>query len=663
MPSERPPADLERPRVAPPAEPERRREASLPEVEGRRGAPPTEVDLAGVDPAVVKFYQERAAIHRQSLEHYGRRSSALSVARLMVFLLAASAVGAAIWARSSGAGLGSSGTRVADLGAALLVVGFVALVVWHARVARDEERARAALSFCERGLARAAVKLEGLPARGVGIATSGHPYAGDVDLFGGSSLLQLLDAMEAELSEARLGQWLAEPATLAVAKVRQGAVLELRAMTDLREELYVLSRGAEGTGGRFDAFLTWCREPVQKPSWLIGVLALPVVLAGLVGSLGASPLGLPSYVPVLIYIAGLAINQAASSREAAALTTLASGASVFGAYGTLLERVARGPWASPAMVALAARLRAQGAEAPTGLRALGRLASWAEARENGLFRAFIAPFLLYDFWVVYALRRWKGTYGAHAGDWFDAVAEVLALAGLGTFAFEHPSFNFPDLVEGAPTFRARGLVHPLLSPATRVANDVTLDGPGCALLVTGSNMSGKSTLLRSMGVAIVLARAGAPAPARSLEVSALALQTSIRVSDSLAAGVSHFYAELLALRRVVDAAQAGNNVFFLLDEILHGTNSRERHLGAKSVVKHLLALGALGAVSTHDTALADLVDESGGKVRPVHLLEQTEGDRMTFDYHLRDGIVHAGNALRLMRALGLPVPLVTEGDA
>lgn len=600
---------------------------------------------------MVSFYHERAELHRASVARHARRSSALSIARLIVFLLAVTTAGAALWGRSGATGAG----------AGALGVVFFALVVWHARVVRDEERARAALTFCERGLARAAVRLEGLPPRGGAFNADAHPYAGDLDLFGRASLLQLIDAMEAELSEARLARWLAEPAPLVEARARQGAVRELGPMRELREELYVLSRGAEGAGGGFDAFLAWSRAEGGAPPLWLAVLALPAVIAGLVIALGAAPLGLPEFLPVLVYLAGLAINQASSSRESKALTTIASGARVFGAYGTLLERIAQSEWTSPAMVALAARLRSRGADAPSGLRRLGRLAGWVEARENGLFRGFIAPFLAYDFWVVFGLRRWRATFGSHAADWFDAAAEALALAGLGTFAFEHPSFTFPELVEGAPTFRVKGLVHPLLPPRTRVANDVALEGPGHALLVTGSNMSGKSTLLRSMGVAVVLARAGAPAPAASLEVSALALQTSMRVRDSLAAGVSHFYAELLALRRVVEAAEAGAPVFFLLDEILHGTNSRERHLGAKSVVKHLLTLGALGAVSTHDTALADLVDESEGRVRPVHLLEQTEGDRMTFDYCLRDGIVHAGNALRLMRALGLPVPPPDQG--
>jgi DNA mismatch repair ATPase MutS len=187
-----------------------------------------------------------------------------------------------------------------------------------------------------------------------------------------------------------------------------------------------------------------------------------------------------------------------------------------------------------------------------------------------------------------------------------------------------------------------------------VTNDVRFAGPGTALLITGSNMSGKSTLMRSIGLAAVMAKTGCVVCANALVLSDLRVQTSMRISDSLSSGVSHFYAELLALRRVIAAADRGDEVLFLLDEILHGTNSHERHLGARGIVEHLLSRGAMGAVSTHDLSLIDLIDDEG-KVRPVHLMEQAEGDRMLFDYKLRDGVLRSGNALRLMRGLGLPV--------
>jgi len=205
-------------------------------------------------------------------------------------------------------------------------------------------------------------------------------------------------------------------------------------------------------------------------------------------------------------------------------------------------------------------------------------------------------------------------------------------------------------------FAAQGIAHPLLPAAVRVGNDVSLPGPGSALLVTGSNMSGKSTLLRSLGVAYALACSGGPVCATRLELGSLRLATSLRIRDSLEEGVSHFYAELHKLKAVLDATAEPVPVLFLLDEILHGTNSRERQIGARWIMAQLLQRGALGAVSTHDMELCRLTPELMSHVELVHLREDVKGQEMTFDYRLRQGPVSEGNALRLMRRIGLDVP-------
>jgi DNA mismatch repair ATPase MutS len=243
----------------------------------------------------------------------------------------------------------------------------------------------------------------------------------------------------------------------------------------------------------------------------------------------------------------------------------------------------------------------------------------------------------------------------------DSIGEAEALASLGAFAYEHPDYAWPELAPG-PLVEARGLGHPCIPRERRVGNDVALPGPGRALVVTGSNMSGKSTLLRALGVNAVLALAGAPVCARSMRIGPLGVATSMRVEDSLAGGISHFYAELIRLKQVVDRARApgAGAVFFLLDEILHGTNSRERVLGALAVVRDLLAQGALGCVSTHDLGITILERDLGGLVENVHFEEQVNGRSMTFDYVLRPGVVQSSNALRLMRAVGLDVP--EDGD-
>jgi DNA mismatch repair ATPase MutS len=281
---------------------------------------------------------------------------------------------------------------------------------------------------------------------------------------------------------------------------------------------------------------------------------------------------------------------------------------------------------------------------------------WFDLRHNGLVHPLANVLLLWDVNCVLLLEKWQLRWGKGVRGWFLALGELEALASLGGLAHDEPDFAFPQLDEG-PSFVAKGLGHPLIARAQRVANDVTLPGPGTALLVTGSNMSGKSTLLRAMGVAAVLANAGGPVCARELTTTRFAVRTSIRVRDSLDAGISHFYAELRKLDAAVSASAGTEPVFFLLDEILHGTNSRERQIGARWVLRELLARSALGAVSTHDTELCRLEPEVMHSVQQVHFRENVDGERMTFDYVLRPGPVMAGNALRLMRLVGLAVPL------
>jgi DNA mismatch repair ATPase MutS len=267
---------------------------------------------------------------------------------------------------------------------------------------------------------------------------------------------------------------------------------------------------------------------------------------------------------------------------------------------------------------------------------------------------------MWDLWCALALEAWRARAGRVAFGWFRALAELEALASLAGFTFERPDHTFPHFVDDA-TFEADTLGHPLIEADKRVSNDVLIPGPAHALVVTGSNMSGKSTLLRAVGINVVLANAGAPVCARSLKLGRLVVATSMRVSDSLDEGTSRFYAELKKLKLVLDLARKAKSgdvqgtVLFLLDEILHGTNTRERLIGARAILRELLKQGAMGAVSTHDLGLGDLEGEMPEQVRNIHFEEQVAGEVMTFDYKLRQGIVQSSNALRLMQIVGLDV--------
>jgi len=305
----------------------------------------------------------------------------------------------------------------------------------------------------------------------------------------------------------------------------------------------------------------------------------------------------------------------------------------------------------------APRLKALGdklAGATAELRRLGTIVGWLESRSNEVFRLFLSPFVLLEQNCVLWLESWREDSGKKMRGWFDVLGEVEALSSLAQLSFDNPAYAFPELAS-EPTFVAEDLGHPLIPPARRVGNDVAFAAPGHGLIVTGSNMSGKSTLLRAAGIAVVVGLAGGPVCAKKLVLGPLRLATSMRISDSLETGTSRFYAELKRLKSIVGMSAPGPGVFFLLDEVLHGTNTRERLIGARAVIRSLLARGALGAVSTHDLAIGELEKEMSGRVLNVHFEEQVEGDVMTFDYKLRPGVVHSSNALRLMKAVGLEV--------
>jgi DNA mismatch repair ATPase MutS len=289
---------------------------------------------------------------------------------------------------------------------------------------------------------------------------------------------------------------------------------------------------------------------------------------------------------------------------------------------------------------------------------VGRLLRTIAARD-ALRNEFVRPFGLLLFvrsLAAVVIDRWHARHRHDLEMWIDAVGEIEALVSLATYAFEHPSDPFPVLANDGPRFDAEALAHPLLHESIAVRNDVRVgnDGPHL-LVVSGSNMSGKSTLLRAVGINTVLAMAGAPVRARSLVVTPVLIGASIRVDDSLQEGHSRFYSEILRIRDIVESAAHGEPVLFLLDEILHGTNSHDRRIGAEAIVRALVTTGAIGLITTHDLALTAFADAPEIRARNVHFEDDIADGRLVFDYLMRDGVVERSNALELMRAIGLKV--------
>jgi len=287
------------------------------------------------------------------------------------------------------------------------------------------------------------------------------------------------------------------------------------------------------------------------------------------------------------------------------------------------------------------------------IRKLRRLMGFLESRRNLLIRA-VDPVILWSLQSALAVEAWRKAYGPAVRRWVEVAAEIEALTALAGYAYEHSGDPFPELSETGTCFEAEGLAHPLLPEDRGVRNDLRL-GPDLSLMVvSGSNMSGKSTLLRAVGTNAVLAQCGAPVRARRLRLSPLTVAACIRIQDSLQDGTSRFYTEIRRIRHIVELATAAPPVLFLLDELLQTTNSHDRRIGAEAIAAALTRRGAVGLLTTQDLALAEIVDRLGSAAN-VHFEDRLENGRLSFDYRLRHGVVTRSNALDLMRSVGLEV--------
>ena len=545
----------------------------------------------------------------------------------------------------------------AALGAMAAV--FAVLIVLHARAIEAGERSAAALRFHERALARLAHEWDSLPLSSARFRSSDHPFTGDLDVFGRASLMQLVDSTETRFGEEALARLLSLegrstwPDDLVA---RQEAVRDLASRSAFREQLSMAGGVLGGERPDPTPILAWAQAEDAPPSLVAWALfQIPIALLALPLLLASPKVG--SGMIFVVFVVDLAIGMATSARFSRMIAAVSSRESAVTRWRSMIAMVELEAFTAPLLVRMRERLTRGGRSASVELARFERIVGFADARHNEAFRFLIGPLLRWDAYCARALLGWRARAGAEVRGWLDTLGEIEALCGLAAFAFEHPDFRWPE-PSAQPLFVASALGHPLIAEGRRVDNDVKLPAGGRALVVTGSNMSGKSTLLRAIGANAVLAFAGAPVCARSLAIGPARIATSMRIEDSLEQGVSQFYAELRRLKRVLDLASEDDAapVLFLLDEILHGTNSRERIIGASAVVRALLARRALGAVSTHDLGITELERALSGSVENVHFEEQVERDMMTFDYRLRRGVVQSSNALRLMSAMGFAIP-------
>jgi hypothetical protein len=553
------------------------------------------------------------------------------------------------------------------------VVSYLAMAFSHERVLRERTRAESAAAFYRRGIARIEDRWAGTGQTGDRFRSDQHVYADDLDLFGRACLFELLSTARLPMGESQLAEWLCAPSSRTAILERQGIVAELRERLDLHRDLAV-------TGDQLRARL--------NPESLMGWAEAKRVMPGMGSRVEAVALALAAVAALIFYLATLTywplliillaevfFRRALRRRAEAVVEGISCNAEGLLLFADILQRLEQESFISPRLQGFTAELKRDGQPASHLIRKLARIVYWIDAHHSLLGHLFEVP-LLYTVQVAFAAESWRQRYGARMRASVEIVGEIEGLLSLATYSYEHPADPFPELVESTDSgayFAGEELGHPLIAAAKCVRNSVRLDRETRVLLVSGSNMSGKTTLLRVAGINAVLAMAGAPIRGKSLHLTPLAIGTRIHSTDSLQEGRSTFYTEILHIRRVFDLAngtQATSHsasdaaakdglaverrpLLFLFDELLEGTNSKDRRIGAESLIRALLHRHAIGIVTTHDLALTEITAALGNTIRNVHFEDQVEDGKMRFDYKLREGVVTKSNALALMRIIGL----------
>jgi len=529
---------------------------------------------------------------------------------------------------------------------------FVLLEAMHGRVMQNLRRCSRLRAFYERGISRLDNTWMGTGETGERFLDPAHLYARDLDLFGKGSLFELLCTARTRAGEQALAGWLLRPAEAEEICTRQVAIVELRERLDLREDLAVLGESVR-VGIQPDALVAWAES---KPLFTsAGERAAATALAVLwVLSLGAWA----AWGWILAPLASSAVNawfwQPYGNRKREFIKPLEDAARDVGLLAEVLARLEREKFSSPKLNGLQKQLATNNVVASRAVARLRKLVDSLESRRNPFLKG-IDPFVFWTLQLSFALSGWQKKYGSSLRAYVTAAGEMEALLALAGYHYENPEDVFAEFTEDAPCFDAQGFAHPLIPADRAVRNDLKLDRELQLMIISGPNMAGKSTFVRAVGTNAVLALCGAPVRARRLRISRLAVCASICILDSLQGGMSHFYAEIARLKQITDAASGTAPVLFLLDELLQGSNSHDRRIGAAAVVKSLVARGAIGMVTTHDLALTQIADSLGTQAANVHFEDRLEDGKLLFDYRLSPGIVQTSNALDLMRSIGLEV--------
>jgi DNA mismatch repair ATPase MutS len=485
-------------------------------------------------------------------------------------------------------------------------------------------------------------------------AQAAHPYVTDLDIFGRSSLFTLLNRTTTWGGNLMLAHWLKQKAGMEQIHQRQQAVKELAANLDWQQQFQASGMHTKAASTDLETLLQWIEaKPVLKPrKWLVALIYIMPILT--LTAIGLAIFTEVTYhLPALFILINWTILGLTFKDVKDASEQTAKSAHILKIYADLLKIIETSTFTSVAVQKLREQLKYPHGTASAKIKQLSSLLYNLEARQNAYFYMVVSSTTLWDLFFLLRLETWKEQVTADIQKWLDTVSEAETLNSLAGYYHANPDYIMPVISAGELYLEAQAMAHPLIVKGKGVSNSVTLQGMGKTIVITGSNMSGKSTFLRTVGINAVLAMAGAPVCAKYFAVSLCQVFTSMRTQDSLEESTSSFYAELKRLKQLIDSLPAEQPILYLLDEILKGTNSHDRHLGAQALIRQLHKHNATGFISTHDLALGEMADELPGSVFNYSFNSEIVDDKLYFDYTLREGVCKSFNASKLMQQIGI----------
>jgi ABC-type multidrug transport system fused ATPase/permease subunit len=481
-----------------------------------------------------------------------------------------------------------------------------------------------------------------------------HPYSYDLDIFGKASLFQYICRTSSRPASDRLAEYLKQSAAREEILRRREAVAELQPLVEWRQELMTLGYLNAGAGNDPAPLMQWLasndlfrktgREKIITGSLsLLALASVILVITGLPAAIMAPVFGV-NFIFYFTRFKKISKLQEQVSRSSDLLK----------AYSEIIRLIEDRDFAAPLLQDLQSHFKGE-ISASQRIRQLSKLVGRLDSRLNVLVSIPLNLLFFSDIHFCLALERWKREHAQRIAVWFAAMAELEVLASLANMAFNNHDWVFPEVTDDYFVLRAEKMGHPLIPAGRRISNDFSVEGPGQAIVITGSNMSGKSTFLRTCGINAVLAFAGAPVCASAFTVSLVRLHSSMRISDSLEENISSFYAELRRLRAIISGAETDPKVFLLLDEILRGTNSDDRYTGSVALIKQLTGYGSVAMVATHDLRLAGLEKDLPDNIENYHFDVKVNDEELFFDYRLTPGVCSSFNASLLMKKMGIRV--------